>query len=185
MPHHALEQVGVVVDADLVGHCQQQRVGGSDGLVLGELRHQLLGLPGVGLAEARGTAVELADLVLAGRLAAEVGAVVVADDREDAAADRDPWLPGVPGGAPRVPEALDLLGLEPKYRKLSTTCSGDPWLIPSWSRPLAIRSAALASSTMYSGVSYRMSITPVPISIRSVRAQIAASSGNGDASWRA
>ena len=30
-----------------------------------------------------------------------------------------------------------------------------------------------------------MSITPVPISIRLVRAPIAASSGNGEASWRA
>jgi len=37
---------------------------------------------------------------------------------------------------------------------------------------------------MYSGFSYRMSMTPVPISIRSVRAPMAARSGNGEASWR-
>ena len=37
---------------------------------------------------------------------------------------------------------------------------------------------------MYSGFSYRMSMTAVPISIRLVRAAMAESSGNGDASWR-
>ena len=44
-----------------------------------------------------------------------------------------------------------------------------------------MRSAAPASSAMYSGFSYRMSITPVPISIRLVLAPTAASSGNGEA----
>jgi len=38
---------------------------------------------------------------------------------------------------------------------------------------------------MYSGFSYRMSMTPVPISIRLVRAPTAASSGNGEANCRA
>ena len=37
---------------------------------------------------------------------------------------------------------------------------------------------------MYSGFSYRMSMTAVPISIRLVRAAMAESSGNGEASWR-
>jgi len=37
---------------------------------------------------------------------------------------------------------------------------------------------------MYSGFSYRMSMTAVPISIRLVLAAIAVSSGNGEASWR-
>src|SRR5580693_8954282 len=45
-----------------------------------------------------------------------------------------------------------------------------------------MRSAAPASSAMYSGFSYRMSMTAVPISIRLVRAPTAASSGNGDPS---
>ena len=49
-------------------------------------------------------------------------------------------------------------------------------------RPLLIRSVAPASSNMYSGFSYRMSMTPVPISIRFVLAATAARSGNGDAS---
>ena len=61
------------------------------------------------------------------------------------------------------------------------TCSGDPRLMPSCSRPPEIKSAAPASSAMYIGFSYRMSITAVPISIREVRAPTAASSGNGDA----
>src|SRR6476646_8056218 len=46
-------------------------------------------------------------------------------------------------------------------------------------------SAAPASSAMYIGFSYRMSMTAVPISILDVRAPTAASSGNGDPSWRA
>ena len=40
--------------------------------------------------------------------------------------------------------------------------------MPSCRRPPAMRSAAPASSAMYSGFSYRMSMTAVPISIRLV-----------------
>ena len=43
----------------------------------------------------------------------------------------------------------------------------------------------LASSTIYKGFSYRISITPVPISIRLVLAPIAESKGKGDANCRA
>ncbi len=57
--------------------------------------------------------------------------------------------------------------------------------MPSWSRPPAIRSAAPASSAIYSGFSYLISITAVPISMRFVRALTAASSGNGEPSCRA
>ena len=57
--------------------------------------------------------------------------------------------------------------------------------MPSCSRPPLMRSAIAASSAMYSGFSYRMSITAVPSSIVEVRAAIADSSGNGDASCRA
>src|SRR4051812_11137481 len=57
--------------------------------------------------------------------------------------------------------------------------------MPNCRRPPAMISAAPASSTMYHGFSYRMSMTAVPISIVRVRAPIAASSGNGELSWRA
>jgi hypothetical protein len=51
--------------------------------------------------------------------------------------------------------------------------------------PPAIESAAPASSAMYSGFSYRISITAVPISMVRVRAPIAESSGKGELSCRA
>src|SRR5262245_10776731 len=43
----ALDDVGVVVHAELVGDGEQQRVGRSDRLVLGELLHELLRVGGV------------------------------------------------------------------------------------------------------------------------------------------
>src|SRR5262245_17984806 len=57
--------------------------------------------------------------------------------------------------------------------------------MPSCRRPPAMMSAAPASSAMYRGFSYRMSMTAVPISILFVRAPTAARSGNGEPSWRA
>ncbi|SKZ79659.1 Uncharacterised protein [Mycobacteroides abscessus subsp. abscessus] len=44
-------------------------------------------------------------------------------------------------------------GTYPKYLYPSITCSGDPLLMPSWSRPSEMRSAAPASSAMYMGFS--------------------------------
>ena len=44
-------------------------------------------------------------------------------------------------------------GWKPKCRQPSMTCSGEPRLMPSWRRPPAMRSAAPASSAMYSGFS--------------------------------
>jgi AcrR family transcriptional regulator len=57
--------------------------------------------------------------------------------------------------------------------------------VPSCRRPPAMMSAAPASSAMYRGFSYRISMTAVPISIRSVFAPTAASSGKGEPSCRA
>ena len=81
--------MGAVVHTELIGDSQQQSVGGGDRLILGQLLDELLGLPGVSLAEARLAAIDEPDLVLRFVFPAEVGAVEVVDDREDAAADRD------------------------------------------------------------------------------------------------
>ena len=75
VPDDAVQQVRVVVDAELVRDRQQQRVRGGDRLVLGELLDELVGLPGIRLAEPGRAAVDEADLVLAARLRAEVRAV--------------------------------------------------------------------------------------------------------------
>src|SRR3954452_14510108 len=87
-----LDEVGVVVDAELVGDREQEGVGRGDGLVLRELLDQRLRLTGVGLAEPRCAAFEVAHLVLAAGLLTEVGAVEVADQWKDAPTDRDPRL---------------------------------------------------------------------------------------------
>ena len=46
-----LDDVGVVIDAELIGHSEQQRVGFSDGFVLLELRNEGVRLGGVAAAE--------------------------------------------------------------------------------------------------------------------------------------
>ena len=76
-------------------------------------------------------------------------------------------------------------GTWPNTAAPSRAGSGEPRLMPSCSLPPLIRSVADASSAMYRGFSYRMSITPVPISILLVRAAMAASNGNGEACCRA
>ena len=59
-----LDDVGVVVDAELIGHGQQQRVGLGDGLVLLQLLDQHVRLGGVAAAEDGACVVaEEADLV--------------------------------------------------------------------------------------------------------------------------
>ena len=70
------------------------------GLVVGELLDELLRFAGVRLAEPGRPAVEVADLVLAAGVVAEVRAVLVGDHGEDAAADRHPRLAGVAGFFP-------------------------------------------------------------------------------------
>ena len=56
--------MGTVVDTELVGDRQQQGVRSGDRLVLGQLLDELVGLRGVGLAEAGLAAVDESDLVL-------------------------------------------------------------------------------------------------------------------------
>src|SRR5450755_446337 len=98
------QDVCAVFDSELVGDREQQRVGGSDRLILRELLDEPLGVSGVRLAEARLTAVEEADLVLRVAFAAEVSAVEVVDDREDAAADRHAGHAGMAGIDPGLTE---------------------------------------------------------------------------------
>ena len=59
-----LEDVGAVVDTELVGDGEQQGVGGGDGLIGGQLPDELIWLTGVGLAEAGFAAIKETDLVL-------------------------------------------------------------------------------------------------------------------------
>src|SRR5215831_3352447 len=67
----AADRVGVVLHAQLVRDGQEQRVGGGDGLVRGELFDQHIGLGGVRAAEDRtGIRVDEADLVLVAGVAA-------------------------------------------------------------------------------------------------------------------
>ena len=112
-----LEHRGVVVDAELAGHRQEERVGGQDGRVLGQLFGDAVGLSGVAAAEPADRAVEPADLVLV-RVGAEEPPVEVGGDRDDAAADRDARLARVAGLRPGFAEQLDLLGLELVERHL-------------------------------------------------------------------
>lgn len=45
MGQHTMDDVGVVVDPELIGHSQQQRIGRGDGLILGEFGDDLVRLP--------------------------------------------------------------------------------------------------------------------------------------------
>ena len=108
-----LDDMGVVVDAELVGHGEQQRVGLGDGLVL--LAAARPARPArrrsCGRRSARVLSLDEADLVLALVAAAEIGAVAIVDQREDAAADRDARLARVAGRLPGLAVGADLLGL--------------------------------------------------------------------------
>src|SRR6187399_1245121 len=95
--HDALDDVGVVLDAELARHGEQKRVGGGDRLVLRELLDEGVGLARVGTTEDRARAlVDVADVVAVAAAAPEVAAVEVAHEREDAPADRDTRLTPVP-----------------------------------------------------------------------------------------
>lgn len=108
MGEDAVDDVGVVVDAELIGHGKQERVGGCDRLVLLELLDQHIRLGGVGAAEDRlGLRVDEPDLVGVLVLAAEVRPVPVIDEGEDAPADRYSRLPLVASLLPCVAERLD------------------------------------------------------------------------------
>src|ERR1035437_2239893 len=96
-----LDDMGIVVDAELIGHGQQQRIGFRDGFVLLELFDKNIRLRRVAAAEDGAlAAAEKPDLVLL-IAAPEIHAVAVIDQREDAAADRHPRRTRVPGRLPR------------------------------------------------------------------------------------
>ena len=87
-----LDHMRVVGDAELVGHGEKQRIGLGDGFVLTQLLHQDVWLGGIGAAEdGAPLRLDVAEMILA-FAAAEIGAVAVIDQREDAAADRDARL---------------------------------------------------------------------------------------------
>ena len=78
--------MGIVGDAELVGDGQQQRVGFRDGLVLFQLLDQDVRLGGIAAAEDRlGLRGNKPDLVVLVAAAAEIGAIAVVGDGDDAA----------------------------------------------------------------------------------------------------
>src|SRR4051812_561030 len=90
----AVDDVGVVVDAELVGDGEQQGAGGCDRLVLLQPLDPHIRLGSIGAAKDRlGLRVDEPDL--AGVLVppAEEGPVPVIAEREDTPADRAPRLP--------------------------------------------------------------------------------------------
>ena len=88
----------VVVDPELIGDSQQQRIGLGDGLVRLQLLDQPVRFVGVAAAEnGPRSFVDESDLVLAFAAVPEIGAVAIVDEREDAAADGDARLSGVTG----------------------------------------------------------------------------------------
>src|SRR5258705_1430150 len=108
----AFEHVGVVVHAQLIRDREEQRIGRRDGLVAGERLDEDVGLRGVRAAEdGPRVGVDVADLILVAGIVAEVLAVAVVDDREDAAADGHPWLTPVSGLLPGLTIGFDLLAL--------------------------------------------------------------------------
>src|SRR5258706_20710 len=108
----AFEHVGVVVHAQLIRDREEQRIGRRDGLVAGERLDEDVGLRGVRAAEdGPSVGVDVADLILVAGIVAEVFAVAVVDDREDAAADGHPWLTPVSCLLPGLTIGVDLLAL--------------------------------------------------------------------------
>src|SRR6185503_12864649 len=109
---NALEHVGVVVHAELIGDREEQRIRCHDRLVTGELFDERVGLTRVRAAE-DGTrvGVDVADLILVVGVATEIRAVAVIDDREDAAAHGHARLTPVSGLLPGLTIGFDLLSL--------------------------------------------------------------------------
>src|SRR5690606_33565836 len=107
-----LDDMGVIVHAELVRHGQKQGVGFGNRLVAGKLPDEFIRLGGVGPAE-DGTCpgVDIADRILLLAAAAEIGPVAIVDERENAAADRDAWRMAVAGRLPGFAISADLRGL--------------------------------------------------------------------------
>src|SRR5215204_1269339 len=109
-----LEQVRVVLHAELVRDGEQERAGLADPGVLAQLLGDDVRLADVAAAEARDAAVDVADLVgrVAAGAAAEVHAVQIGGDGHDAAADGDAWRARPARLQPGGPVQRDLLGLQ-------------------------------------------------------------------------
>jgi len=91
--HDRLEESRVELDAQLVGHGDQERVRVGDGRIIRELFDELVGLADVAAPEGRLQPVDDADLVARLGLGAEPEVVVVLlrDEGDDAATDRNSW----------------------------------------------------------------------------------------------
>src|SRR5579863_2954639 len=102
----------VVGDTELVGDSEQERVGLGDGGVFAELFDQGIGLGGVAAAEDGARIfVEETNRVLFAAAAAEVGAIAVVNQGEDAAADGYSWSARVARLFPRGAKGTNLRGL--------------------------------------------------------------------------
>ena len=82
MRQDAFQHVRIVIDAQLVWHGQQQRVGFGDRLILAQLLDQPVGLRGIGAAEHGAHIVDDANLV-AVLPAAEILPVLIVHQGED------------------------------------------------------------------------------------------------------
>src|SRR5579883_2889244 len=103
-----LDDMGVVIDAELVGHREQKRVSLGDSFILLELFDEDVRLGGVGAAENRAPVVaEEAERVFVLATVSEIGAVAIVHQREDTAADRYPRLARVSRRLPGRAEFLD------------------------------------------------------------------------------
>src|SRR5690606_28544621 len=109
MGQDRFDDMGVVIDAELVRNGEQKRVGLGDGFVSPQFLDKLVRLGGVAPSEDRPRIlVDEADLVGAFVASAEIHAVTVVDQREDTAAHRYARLAFVAGGLPGLAEGPDL-----------------------------------------------------------------------------
>ena len=107
-----LDDVGIIVDTELIRTVKSTAIRLSDGFVLRELFDQDVWLGGIAAAKNRsGVVAEEADGILVLIAAPEIGAVAVVDERKDAAADRHPRFARMTGRLPRLAEYPDLLRL--------------------------------------------------------------------------
>src|SRR5271170_6256837 len=107
-----LDDVGVIVDTELIRDSQEQCVSLCDGFVFCELLNEGVRLGGVAAAKNGSCVVaKKADSVLVLVAAPEIGAVTIVHECKDAAADRRPWLARMTGRLPRLTEYPDLLRL--------------------------------------------------------------------------
>ncbi len=107
-----VDDVGVIVDTELIRDGQEQRVSLGDSFVFRELLDEDVRLGGVAAAKnGSGVVAEEADRVLVLVAAPEIGAVTVVHEGKDAAADLHPRLARMTGRLPRLTEYPDLLRL--------------------------------------------------------------------------